>query len=149
MDIKKQFQKHFFLTDREKYTYAKWFKNKGATYEQFHVLLDISEQENGKEIGLVADALTIPRQTMTHLVDALEDKKWLTRNKAPNDRRKVHIVITELGKEVLDSIDNELWLLEKSAIASISEQEFEVFNDVFERLIHGLEQALSNDIEAE
>ncbi|GIP47918.1 Multiple antibiotic resistance protein MarR [compost metagenome] len=95
---------------------------------QYGVLLFVQENpySSQKEIS---DNLQIDRTTMVSHMDHLESLGFVERTKNPNDRRSYSLVITEKGKEVLDSRWEFLNQIELDVLAPLSQQEKQLLKD--------------------
>ena len=51
------------------------------------------------EVGPLAEAVGKSPSAMTRLVDGLVSRGWVERNRAPEDRRCVHVTLTRDGKK--------------------------------------------------
>lgn len=56
----------------------------------------------GIKVSQLAEALSIHRSTCSNMLDKLEEKELIIRDRSRSDQRTVHIFITDLGKAVLD-----------------------------------------------
>jgi len=54
--------------------------------------------EQPREIGWMADRMGVSQSSMTRLVDGLERRTWIQRQRDSEDRRKVMAVLTEHGR---------------------------------------------------
>jgi DNA-binding MarR family transcriptional regulator len=70
----------------------------------------------------------------TRLVDKLIDKKLVDRCVCEENRRKVEIVITKQGLDLLKEIDPKVEELEKKATKNLTEKELEQLNHLLEKL---------------
>jgi DNA-binding MarR family transcriptional regulator len=71
----------------------------------------------------MADELTIPRQTMTALLDALEKQDILTRLPHPQDRRRKIVKLTPHGQEKVKRLKREIHAIERQTLAQVGEKE--------------------------
>lgn len=140
----KLFYLHFLLADQERRIYAKWCQKRGISYIKMQLLYYISNAENGAKPSELADTMLIPRQTMTGLLDQLEKKKLISRQRYLKDRRKLHIVLEEEGQAMLDTVLSELLKYEMAVMHSIDAEEFRIFNKVFTKLVSELTNQLNN-----
>lgn len=78
----------------------------GLTHAQHQLLLAIrgSRTEAGPTIGEVADALLVRPHAASELVDRTQDLDLVERVRDPGDARKVHLHISEAGRNVLDDL---------------------------------------------
>lgn len=72
----------------------------GLTVPQLLLLQTI--QLRGKvSIGELAQDMSLSQATVTSIIDRLEDRAYVLRQKAPEDRRKVHVLLTDKGLAVV------------------------------------------------
>lgn len=57
----------------------------------------------GIKVTVLASLLSIHRSTCSNMLDKLEEKKLIYRNRSKADQRAVHLYLTEEGKEVLSN----------------------------------------------
>lgn len=55
----------------------------------------------GIKVSQLAEALSIHRSTCSNMLDKLEEKELIIRDRSRSDQRTVHIFITELGESIL------------------------------------------------
>ncbi len=88
-------------------------KRLGITHVQFNILRILEgAMPEPLAIGEIKNRLLFNQSDMTRLLDRLEKKQLISRSICPNNRRKMDIVISEKGidliKEALPKIDKEL-----------------------------------------
>lgn len=79
----------------------------GITYSQCHTLVEIG----GKKcvsINELADLLGLDKSTMSRTVNTMVEQGLLTREPDPEDRRCVHIQLTEAGSKILSNIESRM-----------------------------------------
>lgn len=83
---------------------------KGHHYPRniLEVLMYLHNDENVCEPAAIADKLSVPRQTMTSLIDTMVKKDLVTRKPHKSDRRRIQIIITEKGREVAKEFRNKI-----------------------------------------
>ena len=74
----------------------------GLTPPQFYVLATIG-YAGGLPFGEIGAKMLVTVSNLTGIVDRLEDKKLVVRKRDENDRRVVHVVLTERGAKVYKS----------------------------------------------
>lgn len=74
----------------------------GLTPPQFYVLATIG-YAGGLPFGEIGAKMMVTVSNLTGIVDRLEEKKLVTRKRDENDRRVVHVVLTEKGTKVYKS----------------------------------------------
>jgi DNA-binding MarR family transcriptional regulator len=75
-------------------------KVSGLTAPQILLLQAIRKLE-GAVIGQLANEVSLSQATVTSILDRLEKKEYIERERSTVDKRKVHVHLTELGIEVL------------------------------------------------
>jgi DNA-binding MarR family transcriptional regulator len=83
----------------------------GLTPPQFYVLATIG-YAGGLPFGEIGAKMMVTVSNLTGIVDRLEEKKLVSRKRDENDRRVVHVVLTDKGAKLYKST---LPLFEKSA----------------------------------
>ena len=82
----------------------------GLTPPQFYVLATIG-YAGGLPFGEIGAKMMVTVSNLTGIVDRLEEKKLVSRKRDENDRRVVHVVLTERGVKLYK---NAITLFEKS-----------------------------------
>jgi DNA-binding MarR family transcriptional regulator len=86
----------------EKKQFAALLTGHDLTFPQFHALVSIGRHPAGCPIGALADETYQAYPTMTGIVDRLQDKKLVARERGnPGDRRLVVVKLTPAGRELL------------------------------------------------
>ncbi|PPK62563.1 DNA-binding MarR family transcriptional regulator [Actinokineospora auranticolor] len=80
-------------------------EEEGASVDQWRVLRALVTAPDGRSMGELAVAVEIPHPTLTRLVDGLVDAALLFRGHSPQDRRRVSVHISELGRTKLDRLE--------------------------------------------
>lgn len=93
------------------------------TRSQFHVLLQISHGRNTISSLANQDSISLP--AVSRQVDELERKRLITRQRDPQDRRIVHLALTDEGRQLKEIIRARVleWLTSKVEPLSPAEQE--------------------------
>src|SRR5438067_5813110 len=73
------------------------------TYAQSQVLFRLAEHP-GSHMGDVAKAFGVTLPAITHIVDRLEEKAFLSRGAAPGDRRVYALTLTAAGRTLVDDL---------------------------------------------
>jgi DNA-binding MarR family transcriptional regulator len=97
------------------------------------------------EPARLADAIYIPRQSMTFTLDALERQGLATRTPHPEDRRKKIIVLSAKGQTLAKTLLEKLLLFETRAFKDFSEKERILLKTLSERMAEQMTQ-LNRDI---
>jgi len=75
-------------------------KKTGLTAPQVMILKTVTEKP-GSTVGLIAMDVSLSQATVTTIVDRLEKRGLVSRQRSNEDRRKVMVHLTELGQESL------------------------------------------------
>ncbi len=95
-------------------------KTSGLTAPQILLLLAIRKLE-GAAMGQLANEVNLSQATVTSILDRLENKGYVERERSTVDKRKVHVHLTERGIEIL-----------RDAPTPLQEQFARQFNDLQE-----------------
>jgi DNA-binding MarR family transcriptional regulator len=93
----------------------------GITFQQYNVLRILRgahpEPLRTLEIG---DRLIEQVPGVTRLLDRMEQRGWVRRERGAGDRRLVHCWVTDAGLELLDSMEEAVEEAEEEIVASLS-----------------------------
>ncbi len=76
-------------------------KTTGLTAPQILLLQAIRNGEGGSTIGDIATEVSLSQATVTNILDRLERRGLVFRERSQQDRRKVHACLTDEGLQVL------------------------------------------------
>ena len=76
-----------------------WLDELGLTYLQYIVLVSLYEKD-GQTVGGLGEKLFLDSSTLTPLLKRLETMGHITRQRAPEDERVVHVHLTPKGRSV-------------------------------------------------
>lgn len=82
-----------------------FFKPFGISPQQFNILRILRGAGKAIKVQTIKERMLERAPNATRLMDKLCDKKLINRLPCPEDRRVVHIEITEQGLALLDKID--------------------------------------------
>ncbi|HZY00438.1 MAG TPA: MarR family transcriptional regulator [Dermatophilaceae bacterium] len=97
------------------------FEDENATLEQWRVMRALANAP-GLSMGEIATELEIPQPTLTRVVDSLVDSALLYRTQSAEDRRKVSVHLSTLGRRKLTRLNALADAHEQSLTADIGEQ---------------------------
>jgi DNA-binding MarR family transcriptional regulator len=80
-------------------TYRPWLRDIGLTYPQYLVLL-VLWQDGERTMGEIATRLALPPGGVTPIVERLEAARLVVRRRDEEDRRVVHVTLTEAGQQL-------------------------------------------------
>jgi DNA-binding MarR family transcriptional regulator len=103
--------------------------------QQFNVLRILRGQQ-GQPLNLFAiqERMLNRMSNATRLVEKLRLKGLVTREQCEANRRKVEIVITEKGLQLLDKLDPLMQQLEEDTFSNISKADAEKFSDTLDAI---------------
>jgi len=110
-------------------------KEHDLSIEQFNVLRILRGQKGCPvNMTLIQDRMIARTSNTTRLVDKLEAKSLVTRNICPNNRRKMEVLITPKGLQLLAAIDPKVQEAEATFTSRLSGKELELVNDLLEKM---------------
>jgi len=116
----------------------------GLAGVEYSVLISISHMSVRGPVNIqtVADHLHVSGTFVTRTVKALERKGLVIKSDDVDDRRRVNVAVTELGRSELKRLAVIQRKVNDIEFGSLSTEEFEKLNDIMERLITSSETAL-------
>ncbi|MGX6445205.1 MarR family winged helix-turn-helix transcriptional regulator [Neobacillus sp. K501] len=67
-------------------------------------VLEVLYQKGKQTIQQIGNRILISSGSMTYVIDKLEQKGLLRRNDCPDDRRVIHVTLTNTGNELMNQI---------------------------------------------
>ena len=117
----------------EKYT--TFFKNHEITGPQYNVLRILRGQKGcPANLSTIQERMVHKNSNAGRLIDKLLLKGLVERNTCKENRRKIEVVITKKGLDLLSIIDPKLDKLEKTSIGKLSDEEATLLNNLLEKL---------------
>lgn len=102
--------------------------------EQYNVLRILRGQKgNPANMCVIQERMIAKTSNTTRLVDKLLLKKFVTRNVCPENRRKIEVMITQKGLDVLNELDPKVIEHEKYFSQNLSTEELELLNELLEK----------------
>ncbi len=111
----------------------------GLTLPQFMALLSLEKGEGFCRMGPLAISALQSLPSMTGVVDRLEEKGLVERQRDPKDRRSVVVILTEKGESLLSQIKAERNRTLQEILKGLSPEEIASLNSILEKLIQALE----------
>ena len=103
--------------------------------EQFNVLRILRGQKgNPANMSLIQERMIAKTSNTTRLVDKLLLKALCTREVCPDNRRKIEVLITPKGLQLLEEIDPEITKFEQEWAAKLTNEELHTLNNLLEKL---------------
>jgi DNA-binding MarR family transcriptional regulator len=102
--------------------------------EQYNVLRILRGQKgNPANMCSIQERMIAKTSNTTRLVDKLLLKKFVTRNVCPENRRKIEVMITQKGLDVLTELDPKVIEHEKYFSQNLNTEELELLNELLEK----------------
>jgi DNA-binding MarR family transcriptional regulator len=112
------------------YQYA-YFKPFGISPQQYNILRILRGANEPLKVQIIKDRMIDRSPNATRLMDKLCDKQLIERIPCPQDRRVVHIDITNKGRKLLEEIaDN----FNDEILKNITEMEASQLSDLLDKL---------------
>lgn len=99
---------------------------------QYGILLFISESPYSSQ-KVVAEKMQVDRTTMVSHIDHLETLNFVKRTKSQTDRRAYGLIITEKGKEVLESCWGFLVNTELEVLSPLNKNEIQSLKQLLKK----------------
>jgi DNA-binding MarR family transcriptional regulator len=85
-------------------------------------------------MSVIQERMIAKTSNTTRLVDKLLLKNLCTRNACPDNRRKIEVVLTEKGLELLEKVNPKVEEFETKWVGKLSIEELETLNNLLEKL---------------
>ncbi len=116
------------------YKQSALFKQYGLSMQQYNVLRILRGQfPKPITVNMLIDRMIDKSSNASRIVEKLRGKGMLERKVCPDDRRRVDVVITEIGLEALSKATEALGTLHAS-LRSIDEEEAETLNTLLNKM---------------
>lgn len=111
------------------------FKPYDLSNEQYNVLRILRGQKgNPANMCLIQERMLAKTSNTTRLVDKLLLKELVTRKVCKENRRKIEVLITEKGLDILKELDPKVDNYEQNIVANLSSSELEQLNELLEKI---------------
>lgn len=120
--------------------FAALYEPYGLTGQQYNVLRILrGARPDALPTMEIAERLIQATPGITRLLDRLERKELVTRDRCPEDRRRVLCTITARGLDLLDRLDAPVAEANESALEMLPESEVRRLISIMDRIRAGLE----------
>jgi len=109
-----------------------------VTPDQWVVLYRLLENEGLTQVAL-GERTVKDKTTITRILDRLEARSLLTRQRAPDDRRSQRLYLTETGRSLAQSLVPIVQTFADAAYAGLSEADKTALRDILARIEAGLD----------
>ena len=117
-------------------------KDTGLTIGQPKIL-DYLKEHDGSNQKEIAKACFLEAGSLTTILNRMEEKGLITRRILNGNRRSFHIFMTEEGKAKQEYIDRIFTDIEKKALSDITEEEFQLFMSVYQKIYRNLQDVVN------
>ena len=76
----------------------------GVSMAQVHIMYTV-ERQGGMTMSQLADVLSVSDSNATGMIDRMEERGFVARDRVPEDRRVVVVKVTDAGKRLLGEVD--------------------------------------------
>ena len=108
-----------------------FFKPFGISPQQYNILRILNGANKPLKVQTIKERMIERSPNATRLMDKLCSKKLIERIPCPGDRRVVHILISEKGKQLLEDISDNF---NDEILKNITEQEAVLLSDLLDKL---------------
>lgn len=108
-----------------------FFKPFGISPQQFNILKILNGAKEPLKVQVIKERMIERSPNATRLMDKLCDKQLIERIPCADDRRVVHIKITVLGKQLLNTISENF---NDKLVTNITDQEAQILNDLLDKM---------------
>lgn len=110
-------------------------ESSGVTLQQYNVLRILrGAGDAGLPTLAVAERMLERTPGVTRLIDRMERKGWVTRERCTEDRRRVWCRISEPGLSLLESLDRPIDDLDKAIGRALDDSELETLLGLLDRI---------------
>lgn len=121
--------------DRLRWSFSRVLEPFGVTHQQYNVLRILrGAGSEGLPTLSIAERMVERTPGITRLVDRLQAKGWVERQRATCDRRQVVCTLSEAGFELLASLDGPTDEADDKALAMLSQEEQRTLIDLLDRV---------------
>lgn len=108
-----------------------FFKPYGLSPQQYNILRILRGAKKPLKVQTIKERMIERSPNATRLMDKLCAKNLIKRIACPEDRRVVHIAITDEGLSLLGKIDKEL---KQDYIENLTEEEANILSDLLDKI---------------
>lgn len=108
-----------------------FFKAFGISPQQYNILRILNGANEPLKVQVIKERMIERSPNATRLMDKLCAKQLIDRIPCPNDRRVVHIIITDKGKQLLNDISDDF---NDEILKNITENEATQLSDLLDKL---------------
>lgn len=103
-------------------------------------VLDYLQDHDGASQKEIAAACHIEPGSLTAVLNRMEQRQMIERRMLNGNRRSLHVFLTPSGREDQKAVESAFSALEEEIFQGISEQERDIFLDVFRKIYENLSE---------
>lgn len=96
--------------------------------------LEVLYQKGKQTVQQIGNCILVSSGSMTYVIDKLEQKGFLKRNACPDDRRVIHVTLTDDGNELMEEIMPKHNELVEDMFDSLNSDEAETLAHILEKV---------------
>jgi len=104
----------------------------GITSSQFHTIRRISQGD--ASVSALADCMRVSRPNVSRAVDDLVNNGLVNRKRDPDDRRNIHLSLTEKGKKMIKNLHKKYGRILADQFSILSDEELRVLSSALESM---------------
>ncbi|MEH7545228.1 MULTISPECIES: MarR family winged helix-turn-helix transcriptional regulator [Bacillaceae] len=97
-------------------------------------VLEVLYNKGKQTIHQIGNCILISSGTMTYVIDKLEQRDLLSRHACVEDRRVIHVTLTDTGKEMMAKIMPKHLEFVDSMFCSLNKEEKEIFVKLLKKI---------------
>ena len=101
----------------------RFFRRRSTSEAKFNVLMALKYAEKELTQQELSDRVMVDKSNVTVLLDSLESRGLIQRNKVPDDRRSHHVALTAAGRSRADALDEEYTAVVRRVMSAFSDAE--------------------------
>jgi len=113
------------------------FRPLGLTTPQY-TALSILERRDGMTSAELARRAFVRPQTMHEMITMLDERGFIERRRDPDNRRVLLISLTDLGRAMLETYDDQVHQLEQRMLAALNQRQRQILGEALEACRHSL-----------
>lgn len=115
-------------------------RESGMTTSQL-IVLQVLRAQGEMTARQIAESMHLTQATVTSLLDRLQERGWITRERGEKDRRRVHVRLTDAGERQLNRAPESLQQRFVSQFAALQPWEQSSILAALQRVAHLLDAA--------
>ncbi len=107
----------------------------GVTLQQYNILRILrGAGKDGIPTLAIGERLIEETPGITRLLDRMEAKQWVRRERCPRDRRQVLCYLTPQGRDLLSGLDSSMSRLDQQTLSMLSEAEIDSLIAILDKI---------------